>query len=331
MKIKNEINNIHDKSYKDLFSNKEVFINMIEGFVKKIWGKHINKDNLVLVNKTYILSDYEELESDIVYKAKINDSEIIFYILLEFQSSVDYSMPIRLFLYMAEIYREILKNTEKNDVKKKNFRLPAIVPIVLYNGEYRWSAEKNFKDIIESKELFGNNIIDFEYILLDINRYEKNELVNLGDITAAIFLLDQKVEVEEFVHRAITIGRQFNKLKEEDKMLLKHWIRNSVSDELKNIIGENLENIFDMSEKEVEKMTANISKTIKETLENTKLEGKIEGIREGKIEGIREGKREGKEEMVKKMLIRGDSIQDIAEITEFTVDEIEEIRKRMIN
>ena len=70
-------------------------------------------------------------------------------------------------------------------------------------------------------------------------------------------------------------------------------------------------------------MTANISKTIRGMLENARQEG----IREGKMEVIREWK--GK--IVEKMLIRGDSIQDIAEITEFTVDEIEEIKNRMIN
>ena len=41
-------------------------------------------------------------ESDIVYKATIENKEVIFYILLEFQLYVDYSMPIRLFLYISE-------------------------------------------------------------------------------------------------------------------------------------------------------------------------------------------------------------------------------------
>jgi len=36
------------------------------------------------IKKSYILSDYEELESDIVYKATIENKEVIFYILLEF-------------------------------------------------------------------------------------------------------------------------------------------------------------------------------------------------------------------------------------------------------
>lgn len=61
MNIKKDINNVHDKSYKDLFSNKEVFINLIQNFVKSPWESKLKEENLELVNKLYILFDYEEL------------------------------------------------------------------------------------------------------------------------------------------------------------------------------------------------------------------------------------------------------------------------------
>lgn len=69
---------------------------------------------------------------------------------------------------------KVLRNTKQTEVKSKDFRLPAIVPIVLYNGEYKWTVEKKFKNVINKSELFGNNIIDFEYILIDINTIKKN-------------------------------------------------------------------------------------------------------------------------------------------------------------
>ena len=104
--MKKDINNIHDKSYKTLFSNKDIFTSLINDFTEEKWKDKINADNLTLINKSFILSDYEEVESDIVYKANIDGEEVIFYLLLEFQSSIDYSMPIRLLMYMLEIWRE---------------------------------------------------------------------------------------------------------------------------------------------------------------------------------------------------------------------------------
>jgi hypothetical protein len=53
---------------------------------------------------------------------------------MELQSTVDFHMPFRLLLYMVEIWRGILKDTKPGDEKTKKFKLPAIVPIILYNG-----------------------------------------------------------------------------------------------------------------------------------------------------------------------------------------------------
>ncbi len=50
----------------------------------------------MLMDKSYILEDFSEEESDIVYKVNICGQDVTFYILLEFQSRVDYRMPMRL-------------------------------------------------------------------------------------------------------------------------------------------------------------------------------------------------------------------------------------------
>ena len=93
---KKDIDHIHDKSYKDLYSKKEVAIDLFKSFFNEEWTKYLTTENLTLVNKSFVTSDYEETEADIVYKANINNKEVIFYILLEFQSTVDYRMPLRL-------------------------------------------------------------------------------------------------------------------------------------------------------------------------------------------------------------------------------------------
>ncbi|MEG1296728.1 MAG: Rpn family recombination-promoting nuclease/putative transposase, partial [Niameybacter sp.] len=78
-------------------------MNLINDFTEEQWKKELTADNLTLVNKSFILADYEEVEADIVYQAEIEGQKVIFYVLLEFQSSIDHSMPIRLLMYMIEI------------------------------------------------------------------------------------------------------------------------------------------------------------------------------------------------------------------------------------
>ena len=49
-------------------------------------------------------------------------------------------------------------------------KLTAIVPIVLYYGTNKCTCARNLKDIINESQLFWDNILDFKYILVDINR-----------------------------------------------------------------------------------------------------------------------------------------------------------------
>ena len=60
-------------------------------------------------------------------------------------------------------------------------------------------------------------------------------------------------------------------------------------------------------------------------------EGKEEGIEEGRIEGRAEGIEEGSKqkayEIAKKMLKKGNSIEDIYDITGLSIEEIEKLRE----
>ncbi|NLK24283.1 MAG: Rpn family recombination-promoting nuclease/putative transposase [Clostridiales bacterium] len=62
------------------------------------------------MNKSFVTTDYKDTECDLIYEAKINSNKIVFYILLEFQSTIDYRMPLRLLFYMCEVLREYTKN-----------------------------------------------------------------------------------------------------------------------------------------------------------------------------------------------------------------------------
>lgn len=88
----------------------------------------------------YITPLFEEKFEDVVWSVNVTwegvTQEVFLYILLEFQSAVDSSMPIRLMHYVACFYSELLKNK----VITPGQGLPPILPIVLYNGLRSWTA-----------------------------------------------------------------------------------------------------------------------------------------------------------------------------------------------
>ena len=287
---KKDIYHIHDKSYKDLYSKKEIAADLFKSLINEKWTEYINADNLTLVNKSYVTSDYEETEADIVYKTNINDNEVYFYILLEFQSTVDYRMPLRLLFYMCEILREYAVNAKhrKND---KNIKVPAIIPVVLYNGDEVWNVPREFRKMIYNEELFGNNLLNFTYDVFDIsndNRFEKDKLISLNNVTSAIFLLDQKMDALEFLERIKVIALYFNALSDTEIKAIKHWIKNTVVEEF----AESAIKILDSDREDVERMVARGAFILDEMKDKAKAEGKEEGILEGKAEGREAGKTE---------------------------------------
>ena len=313
----NNIYNMHDKSYKTLFSNKDIFLNLIQDFTDEKWKDKITTDSLTLINKSFILSDYEELESDIIYEAKIDGEDVIFYVLLEFQSSIDHSMPIRLLMYMTEIWREKMKGLSKDEVKRKDFKLPAIVPIVTYNGKDKWTVPTQFREKVLSYDLFDNRLLNFEYVLFDVNRFDKNLLIQKESISSAIFLLDQKVNHQEFISRLVTIVKAFDNLSPSEKLELKNWLSRT----LDNDIRDAAINILDSQKEEVNKMTANITLTINELKE--------EAMREGRAEGKAEATLNTTIEIAKNMLLEGLNIELIHSVTKLDLNTISKIKSEL--
>ena len=249
----------------------------------------------------YIPRDFEESEADIVYRATIEGEDVFFCILLELQSKVDFSMPIRLFYYTAEIRRKYLKSFEKDAVKKKDFKLPAVVHIVLYNGDNSWTATTSFRDKIQRADLFGEYVIDFKHILINVNDYSKEDLIAIQNTVSAIFLLDQKIDPIEFINRTALVATKFKLLSDEHRLKLKDWLDHVIEEPIRQKVLDLLE----ASEEEVNKMTANITKTLQEEKE--------QAVKQKALE------------VAKNLLNMGLEIERIMQATGLTKEEIERL------
>lgn len=312
------VNNQHDVGYKHIFSHKETFLELLRSFVQKEWVKLIKEEDLILVDKSYILQDFEEEESDIVYRINIQGKEVIFYVLLEFQSKVDFQMPMRLFFYMTEIWREVLKNTSRKDRKRKNFRLPAIIPIVLYNGKNNWTACRNFKEILNGYELFEENILDFNYVLFDVNRYDEEELYELSNLVAAVFLLDQDMDEKKLVRRLRRMIFLLKKISPEQFSVFKQWLKKIVKPRLDEELQQEIDGILDKSsQEEVDFMVYNLERT----LDNIE--------KKGIKRGIERGENKKAIEIARKMLKKGFEIEEILEITDLDEEKVLKLKEEI--
>jgi predicted transposase/invertase (TIGR01784 family) len=313
----NNISSPHDKGYKYLLSSKKVFMQFLRSFVKEGWVDNINEGSLVKVDKSYILQDFDKKEADLVYRLQSKEQEIIFYVLLEMQSTVDFQMPYRLLLYMVEIWRDVLKDTAGSEARRKDFRLPSIVPIILYNGDNRWTVPLRYKEVLSGYRMFGDHVLDFEYLLIDINRISEEELLNMANLISSVFLLDKKTDsVNELITRLRMLSRTTSKLTEEERTLFASWVghiltRNMSRDSVKRVVK-----IIE-EDKEAEIMSANIDRLFQEEFE------KREKI--GIEKGIEKGVEKGQWTLVKNMLSHGLTIEEISLYTGLSIDEVRRI------
>jgi predicted transposase/invertase (TIGR01784 family) len=322
--VKETINNKkHDQGYKNTFKNKENMIDFLNSFIKEDWVKNIKKEDLILVDKEFILSDFKDEEADIIYKVKVNGEEIILYMLLEFQSKVDFRMPIRLFMYICEIYRMYLEEHDDNTKRQKGFRLPPVIPLVLYNGKTNWHVPRSFKEIIKSHEMYSDYVIDFNYLLFDIHRMNDEELKKIANVVSTIFYLDKEDDIEQIVKRLDTIKGIIKRLKIDKKKNLLRWIRNVLIENTSLDNKEKLIEIIDetIETQEVDIMISNMGRVINEGMEAKFAEGMIKG----ELNGFK------KNSIITaiKLLSENLSIELISRCTRLKIDDVKEIKNNL--
>ncbi|HAX72186.1 MAG TPA: transposase, partial [Firmicutes bacterium] len=82
------------------------------------WANKLRLEDLRLISSEGVDDEFKKKSGDIVYEATIDGQDIIFIIMLEFQSSVDYSMPVRLLQYMLiQLNRYMADHYKQPNVK----------------------------------------------------------------------------------------------------------------------------------------------------------------------------------------------------------------------
>ena len=216
------VDNPHDKGYKRIFSIKKNFLDFIKKYIAFDWMMELTEKDLVLIDKEFITDQFDTYESDLVYKVNTKKGSVYLFFLLELQSYNDFTMPFRLLVYITAILLDYFKNCDKVARRKQAFRLPAVIPIVLHNGERSWTASRHFKEMIDKAELFGNYIIDFEYVLVSIKNLDISKIRQSNTLVDNIFLADKKRTREEWTENMSELLQRIREMETED---LNEWIK----------------------------------------------------------------------------------------------------------
>ncbi|MDE6363093.1 MAG: Rpn family recombination-promoting nuclease/putative transposase, partial [Lachnospiraceae bacterium] len=218
---KKELDNPHDKGYKRIFSIKKNFLDFIQKYIGLQWMMALEEKDLELIDKEFITDQFDTYESDLVYKVHTKNGIVYLFFLLELQSYNDFTMPFRLLVYMTAIWIDYFKNCDENERKRKDYRLPAIMPIVLHNGERNWTASCSFSQMIDHAELFGKYVVDFEYALVSVNKLTESQISNSNTLIDNIFLADKKRTRQEWTDGIAELMHRIRAMEPND---VNEWI-----------------------------------------------------------------------------------------------------------
>jgi putative YhgA-like transposase len=180
----------HDAGYKRLFSHPSLVEGLLRGFLQEDWIERLDFPTLEKVSNSFVSEDLRERHSDVVWRLRLRgggEGWIYLYLLLEFQSTSDHFMALRLLTYVSLLLEEIVRK-EKLGAED---RLPAVLPLVLYNGSSPWHAPRGLRSLFAPvpKEL-QRYLPRLTYFVLDERRLDLDRPELVQNRTAALFRIE---------------------------------------------------------------------------------------------------------------------------------------------
>ncbi|MBN1498572.1 MAG: Rpn family recombination-promoting nuclease/putative transposase, partial [Spirochaetes bacterium] len=264
--------------------------------------KFLDYDSLLKIDKSFITAEFIDREADILYKVNFKNSEIYIFLLIEFQSSPEKFMSQRMLRYIMEFYDYLIR---EQNVKK----LPAVFPVMLYNGERKWSSPVNVRNLIEKTAIPEKYLPFFQYCKIAENEFSDSFIIEIKNFIAAVFFVENNNP--EKIKSEIDILIQ---LLEKEKPELIETFRNWFS----HAIKVDKDEIVDKLDNAMEVLPMGFAEKFDRSINNAYIKGIEQGIEKGLLKE--------KIQTAEKMLIDGVDIRFISRYTGLTMDEIEKMR-----
>ena len=162
-----KFNNIHDRFFKHIFSNRSNTVDFIKGILPSEILKQMDFRKVKLENQSFIDEELKQHFSDIVYTCPTKSGNLCITILFEHKSYPVKNIQIQLLTYMTNIWRNNLK---------QNVGITPIIPILFYHGRNKWKYRR-FEELFHNLPHFLKLFLpDFDYILVDLNQMTDEEI-----------------------------------------------------------------------------------------------------------------------------------------------------------
>ncbi len=164
----NKPRDIHDSGFKLLFDHADMVRDLLRGFVPADIVDDFDFNSLEPLSPDHVGDDLRQSRSDRVWRVRFraagSQEWLYLLLLLEFQSTADRYMAVRVLSYTAQTWLKLIRGGDL----MSDGGLPPVLPVVIYNGSSRWSAPLEVREAVAE---VGPGLAPFQprqrYLLLD--------------------------------------------------------------------------------------------------------------------------------------------------------------------
>lgn len=210
-------------------------------------------------------------------------------------------MPLRFLRYILELSESYGKNH-----RTKLF--PAVFPLLIYNGEKKWTAKSNPMELYE-KTIPLKYIPNFEYYPIIINQLSRVELLRVHNAVSAVFIIEN-TDAREYDKAIRDLIDVLKDVKPEESRLFSDWL-NSFLEEIDTKLTEDISDKINHKDGDMQMFAKSLREYHKELLQ----------------QGIEQGIEKNNIEIAKKLYKSSAELSFISKITDIPLEKLETILK----
>ena len=297
---------LHDLGYRFLFADPVLLEQLLTTCVHTPWVRELDLSSIEPFPTTFIDRRLVRRDDDFVAKVRFRGHDAYLVILLEFQSSPDPFMALRLLTYQCLVWAAILERDEAIE------HLPPVFPVVLYRGERPWDAPLQVADLVHplAREHLSAYVPAYTYYLIDEHAFPERTAALAANFISVLFTLET-ARAEELQARLQPVAEWLHAMAESHPASVRRvldWISARFHADNRRAGEVRPEDIA-----APEELRSMLERTIQELKDRSRQEG------------WQEGRREEQRRIALRLLAQGADPMQVAELVGLPIDEVRKL------
>ncbi len=279
----------HDGGYKLLYSHVAMVRDLVQHFLPGDWSDQLDLTSLEKCSGSYVSDDLRDRCDDLIWRVRWGPEWLYLYLLLEFQSTIDTWMAVRIQTYVGLLYQDLIRTGQLSAASQ----LPPVLPIVLYNGIKPWDAGRQLEALIAPGPAILRDYRPRQgYYLLDEIRIAEAGGLPERNLSAALFRLEASRTPAEVLGILTALVEWLHAPEQTSlRRAFTVWISRVFLP--RRLPGVAIESMNDLHE---------VRSMLAERYETWTEQWQREGLEKGLKEGLKKGRQEGEAVVLQRLL-----------------------------